>query len=103
MGVNDSCDECGPNRPPRLQKPPASAGTWNVDTEKGLDGVVMSTMKVRCRTSWHWLKIDSDTSITKSRTRASLFDAQSAIGRPSSGNDVWSPHAGDMSSRPISG
>ena len=35
MGVKDSFDECGPKRPPRLQKPPGDSGTSNAETEKG--------------------------------------------------------------------
>src|SRR6266851_7387468 len=103
MGVKDSCDECGPKRPPRRQKCPGDSGTSKVETGKGRDGSVTSTMKVSWRTSWHSFFKDSETSRTKSRTRPAEFPAQPGTVIPSTGKEVWPPQSGDMSSRPTCG
>src|SRR5215470_12360905 len=103
MDVNDSLDECGPNRPPRVQKAPGDSGTANVETEKGRAGSVTSTMNVSCRTSRHSFRRDSDTSTTMSRTRPAVLPDQSGTGKPSTGNAVCPPQSGAMSSRPTGG
>src|SRR5713226_5682686 len=103
MGVKDSFDEWGPKRPPRVQKRPADSGTSKVDTEKGFEASVTSTIKVSWRTSWQSFLSDSETSTTKSRTFPALFKTQSATGIPSTGKEVWPPQSGAMSSLAICG
>src|SRR5438034_10220951 len=98
IGANDSLLEWGPKRPPRRQKAPLDSGTWKVATENGRVSVVTSTTNVACRDSRHSLAVASETSTTKSRTRALGLAAQSAIVTPSTGTAVWPPQLGDVSS-----